>query len=112
MTHSGHRGGCQFALQQTAERLFDHIVGGHLQDLQQGDAERPPWPPVRYRAVRGAAMYSMFVPAAIAVGNLLVLQIRVETVPGDELLVLLVVLSINTFATSPSCPVMMRRIGG
>jgi hypothetical protein len=30
LTHSGPRCGCQFALQQTAGRLFDHVIGAEL----------------------------------------------------------------------------------
>lgn len=40
LTHNGHRGGCQFALQQTWRRLLDDLIGGHKQALWNFEAER------------------------------------------------------------------------
>jgi hypothetical protein len=40
LTHSGHRSGCQFALQQTCGRLFDDFIGAHKQALRNFEAER------------------------------------------------------------------------
>jgi hypothetical protein len=39
MTHSGHRGVCQFALQQLVWRLLYHLVGGHEQCVWYCEAE-------------------------------------------------------------------------
>jgi hypothetical protein len=40
LTHSGHRGGCQFVLQHTWGRLLDDLIGGHKQALWHFEAER------------------------------------------------------------------------
>src|SRR5450631_2807401 len=40
-TRTGPRGGCQFALQQTAGRLLDHLVGESEQRRGNVEAERP-----------------------------------------------------------------------
>ena len=39
LTHSGHRSGCQFALQQTCGRLFDDFIGADKQALRNFEAE-------------------------------------------------------------------------
>jgi hypothetical protein len=40
MTRSGPRCGCKIALQQTAVRLLDHLVGAGEQRRRHGEAER------------------------------------------------------------------------
>src|SRR4029077_6867274 len=63
----------------------------------------------RMRAPRS----SIASPTAISAGVLSVDQIRVETVPGDDVFQLVAAPSITTLATwRASCPVTTRRIGG